>query len=313
MIRISDISKTTLPANVATIGFFDGVHRGHQYLISQLQQIGRQENLPTTVITFCEHPRRVMQQEYQPQLLSSLDEKCEQLARQQLDYAVTLSFTPALSQYTAYDFMRRILRDILHVKVLLIGHDHRFGHNREEGFADYVRYGQELGMRVVQTQACLLDEQCISSSLIRRLVMEGQMQQAAHYLGYPYHLAGTVVQGHRVGHRLGFPTANVQVSEPFKLIPARGVYAVWVDLDGCRYKGMLNIGNRPTLNNGTDCSIEVYIFDFDQQVYDHQIAVEFVARLRNECTFNSIEALKAQLQQDAHRVGLLFEELSSTL
>lgn len=305
---IQHIENRQLKPSVATIGFFDGVHRGHQFLIQQIRQLADEEGLQAMAITFAEHPRRVMQQDYQPQLLSTLDEKCSLLSQLPLDYAVLLHFTLEMSHLTAREFMKQVLLDQLNVRVLVIGYDHRFGHNRAEGFEDYVRYGQEMGMKVVQSQAFSIDGIKISSSVARSLIQEGEMEMVKQCLGTPYHLKGTVVAGHKVGRQLGFPTANIQVDDVFKLIPAVGVYAVWVTLDRVRYKGMLNIGNRPTVHNGTDRSIEVYVLDFSENVYGHPIEVEFVTRLRDEKRFSSMEELINQLTRDAASVQILLSK-----
>lgn len=304
---IEHIENTKPKPSVATIGFFDGVHKGHQYLIKQIRRMADDEQLQAMAITFAEHPRRVMQQDYQPQLLSSLEEKCTLLSQLPLDYTVILHFTIEMSHMTAREFMQQVLHDQLNVKVLVIGYDHRFGHNRAEGFDDYVRYGEEIGIKVVQAQAFNIDGTSISSSVIRSLIQEGEMKLVTQCLGSYYHLKGVVVQGHKVGRQLGFPTANIKADEPFKLIPASGVYAVWVNLDGCRYKGMLNIGRRPTVDNGDDRSIEVYVLDFSEDVYQHPIEVEFVERLRDEKRFKSVEELSAQLKKDAESVKTILK------
>lgn len=299
---IDNLKYGKLKPNVATIGFFDGVHKGHQFLIQQIKKLADERGLASMAITFAEHPRRVMQKEYQPQLLSTLEEKCALLSRQPLDYTALLHFTLEMSCMTAKEFMQQVLLEELNVRVLVIGYDHRFGHNRAEGFDDYVRYGQEIGIEVVLAKSYSMDGVFVSSSVIRSLVQEGEMQHAAHCLGSPYHLKGEIVDGHKVGRQIGFPTANIQVDDPFKLLPANGVYAVWVLLDGVRHKGMLNIGNRPTVDNGSEKSVEVFILHFSADVYHHQIEVEFISRLRDEKRFRSVEELTNQLKRDAQTV-----------
>ncbi|MCF0159237.1 MAG: bifunctional riboflavin kinase/FAD synthetase [Bacteroidaceae bacterium] len=304
---IEQIEQVSLKPSVATIGFFDGVHRGHQFLFKQIKQLAETENLSAMAITFAEHPRRVMHQAFQPQLLSTQEEKRKLLTQQPLDYLVLLHFTLEMSRLTAREFMQHVLRDQLNVKVLVIGYDHRFGHNRAEGFDDYVRYGKELGIQVVHSEAYSIEGAKVSSSAIRALVKEGKMEHVMQCTGSHYHVKGTIVDGHKVGRKLGFPTANIRVDDAFKLMPAEGVYAVWVLLDGQRYKGMLNIGRRPTLDNGNDCSVEVYVLGFSGDVYQHTIEVEFVSRLRDEQYFRSVEELTAQLRKDAQAVeSLLF-------
>ena len=192
--------------------------------------------------------------------------------------------------------------ELLHVRfnvqALVIGYDHRFGHNRSEGFADYCRYGKELGMEVIHAQALEEDGLSISSSLIRNLLKEGDVVRANRYLGYRYYLDGQVVSGYQVGRKLGFPTANLQPSCPDKLIPKEGVYAVYAYVEGKRYAGMLNIGSRPTIGNGTERSIEVHLIGFEGNLYQHALRVEFMQYIREEQKFEGIETLIAQLQQD---------------
>lgn len=295
------ITETSIPVprpGVATIGFFDGVHRGHRYLIEQVRGAAVERGLASAVVTFPVHPRRVMQPDFRPQLLTTFDEKVSLLAATGVDSCIELPFTPEVARLSARRFMS-LLKTRYGVEALVVGYDHRFGHNRSEGFDDYVRHGRELGMEVLLARAYSYKEGVtVSSSLIRRLLQEGNVSEAADYLGYDYFLNGTVVSGHRVGHRIGFPTANLRVADADKLIPADGVYAVRVVVDGQEHGGMLSIGLRPTLANGTDRSIEVHIFDFDADIYQHPMRLSFVRRMRAEQKFDSVEALTARLHQD---------------
>lgn len=289
---------------VATIGFFDGVHRGHRFLIEQVKILAAERNLSSTLITFPVHPRKIMQTDYQPELLSTPQEKEELLSQTGADRCVMLPFTQELSRLSAREFMRDVLQKQLNVHVLVIGYDHRFGHNRSEGFEDYCRFGEEIGMDVVKAQACVLNGVNISSSVIRAFLSEGEMRLANKCLGYRYFLEGTIVDGYKIGRTLGFPTANLAVSNPDKLVPANGVYAVKVYLEGHEYKGMLNIGHRPTLN-GTGRSIEVHILHFSSDIYQKTMRVEFVDRIRDEKKFRRVEELAAQLGRDAEQVECL--------
>lgn len=298
---ITDDIKTALPPCVATIGCFDGVHRGHRYLIRQVTQIGQEKGLHTTLITFPVHPRQVMQSDYQPQLLSCLPQKEALIQTLQVDYCLMMAFTRELSELSAYEFMK-LLHGRFNVCVLVIGYDHRFGHNRTETFKDYCRYGAELGIEVTQARALVEDGVSVSSSVIRNLLNNGEIAEANHYLSYRYFLDGTVIDGYKMGRKLGFPTANLQPSCPNKLIPAEGVYAVYVYIDEIRYMGMLNIGYRPTVHNGENRSIEVYIIDFSGDIYHKQIRIEFMERIRREQKFESINALISQLNQDKDTV-----------
>lgn len=294
---ISDIPCTSLPPAAATIGFFDGVHRGHRYLIEQVREVAAERGLCATVITFPVHPRQVIQSAYRPQLLSAPQEKLQLLEQTGVDHCLLLPFTPQLSLLSARAFMQ-LLHDRYHVRALVIGYDHHFGHNRSEGFDDYCRYGEELGIYIVRARAYQEGETQISSSAIRRLLQEGEVEQAAHFLGYPYHLDGTVTDGYKVGRTLGFPTANLCPACPDQLVPREGVYAVWVYVHGQKYAGMLNIGYRPTLDNGSNRSIEVNILRFSADIYRQPMRLEFVRFLRPEEKFDSLEALIAQMKKD---------------
>lgn len=281
----------------ATIGCFDGVHRGHKYLIEQVRTAAEEKGLKSACITFPVHPRVIMQSDYQPKLLSCIQQKTELISNLNADYCILLPFTKELSQLTAREFMKH-LHDTYQVKVLVIGYDHRFGHNRCEGFIDYCHYGKELGMEVILAHALIEDGVSISSSLIRELIEEGNIHEANHYLGYHYYIDGTIVNGYKVGRKLGFPTANLEPSCAGKLIPAEGVYAVYAYIGKKRYQAMLNIGHRPTLDNGKDISIETHIIDFDADIYNEHLRVEFVQRIREEKKFNSLEELTKQLTAD---------------
>ena len=282
---------------VATIGFFDGVHLGHRFLIQQVKVAATQTGWQSSIITFPVHPRQVIQSEFQPQLLSSPEEKIELLASTGVDNCILLPFTRELSQLTAYEFMQ-LLYDKYKVRMLVIGYDHRFGHNRAETFEDYCRYGRELGIHIMQASAYTQEQDKVSSSAIRRALQTGDIRTATKFLGYHYYLEGTVVDGYKVGRKIGFPTANLQVDFPNKLIPSIGVYAVCVYVNGGKYKGMLNIGYRPTINNGTDLSIEVHILDFQGDIYHQKMRIEFIDFLRPEEKFNSVDELILQMQKD---------------
>lgn len=287
---------------VATIGFFDGVHLGHRFLIHELKQVAEAAGLPSAVITFPEHPRAVLHSDYQPKLLNSFEEKLKHLDSTGIDYCIVLDFTPELSRLSAKEFIMSVLANRLQVGTLLIGYDHRFGHNREDGFEQYVAYGEACGIRVIKASQYSEGEAAVSSSEIRRLLTECKVEEAARLLGYPYQLKGRIVSGYKVGRKLGFPTANIQVDEPFKIIPGIGVYAVRVYLNGLRYKGMLYIGNRPTLDNGDNITLEVNILNFSGDIYNNEITVQFINHVRGDIKFNSLDELIAQLGRDRETV-----------
>lgn len=301
---LSDIDPHSLPPSAATIGFFDGVHRGHRFLINQVKEVAAKGGLCSALITFPIHPRQVMQSSYYPQLLSSPQEKLELLETTEIDYCILLAFTRQLSLLSAREFMQ-LLRDKFNIRSLVIGYDHRFGHNRSEDFEDYCRYGEELDIYIERARAYTEGANKISSSVIRQLLKEGEVSCAAQFLGYNYYLDGTVVDGYKVGRKIGFPTANLQVTCPEKLIPAEGVYAVYVYVEGKKWAGMLNIGHRPTINNGKDLSIEVNILHFSDNIYHQKMRIEFVKFLRPEKKYDSIDALIAQMHKDREETAQL--------
>ena len=260
-----------LPPTVATIGFFDGVHRGHQYLIRNVVEEARRSHMTSTVITFDRHPRQVLQSDYRPKLLTTLDGKLLQLSKTGCDQAAVLSFSREMAALSARDFMRYVLVDKLNVRKLFIGYDNRFGHNRSEGFSDYVRYGREMGIEVIRNAALSVDGAHVSSSMIRSLLQEGEVAMAHQCLGRPYMLTGTVVGGYRNGHKLGFPTAMMN--------------------------GMMNIGIRPTFD-GHEQTLEVHIFDFEEELYGQRMEVWLTHRIRSERKFENIVQLAEQLKAD---------------
>ena len=303
---IEDTYAQALPPTVATIGFFDGVHLGHRYLINQVKIAASQCGWCSSIITFPVHPRQVIQSDYQPQLLSSPEEKIELLSQTGVDNCILLPFTQELSKLTAYEFMQ-LLYDKYKVRMLVIGYDHRFGHNRAETFEDYCRYGRELGIHIMQATAYTQEQDKVSSSAIRRSLLSGDVMTAQKYLGYNYFLEGTVVSGYQVGRKIGFPTANLRVDFSNKLIPSIGVYAVCVYVAGQQWKGMLSIGYRPTINNGNDLSIEVHILDFQGDIYNQKMRLEFIEFLRPEVKFDSVDELIAQMHKDKEETIKVFQ------
>lgn len=285
----------TKPPCIATIGFFDGVHKGHLCLIDQLKEEARQRELPSLLLTFDRHPRAVLHPGESISLLTTPAEKVGLLKQSGADGVAVLPFTPELSRLTARDFMQQVLRQRFGVTALLLGYDHRFGHGGGT-WDDYRAWGAESGIEVVRAVELAGDH--VSSSRCRQLLMAGDVDSVASLLGRRYTLGGRVVHGFHVGHELGFPTANI-VPDEGKLIPLRGVYAAWVVLnDGTRHRAMLNIGQRPTIGNGDTQSIEVNLLDFHGDLYGQRISIDFVGRLRNEHRFASKEELIQQLQHD---------------
>lgn len=291
-----------MPGVVATLGFFDGVHVGHRHLISQVKAEAGRLGLPSAVITFPVHPRKVLQADYQPKLLCGYEEKLEQLATTEVDYCISLPFTTELSRLTAREFITDVLTERIGVHTFLVGYDHRFGHNREEGVDAYLSYGNSVGMNVIQATELRVEGENVSSSRIRRLLMSGEILQANRLLSYNYTLSGKIVEGYQVGRTIGFPTANVKAWEKYKVVPLLGVYAVRVHFRGETHGGMLYIGTRPTLQNGTEISVEVNIFDFNEDLYNESLTVEFIDFIRSDEKFGSIRQLVEQIHRDKENV-----------
>lgn len=278
---------------VATIGMFDGVHRGHQFVLQHVVDEARQRGLQSMAITF---------DKTGPETLTPLAQKRILLMKTGIDRIEVLTFNDALKHMTAHQFMQQVLRDEYGVKVLLTGYDNRFGYNRLEGFDDYVRYGKELGIEVTSLPPAPSKRKgsCVSSSLIRELIADGNISEANELLGYPYTLLGSVEHGEHIGTKLGFPTANIVIEDQCQLVPATGAYAVKIRMENSvEWKhGMMNIGTRPTFD-GQRQTMEVNVFRLKENLYGQQLQVAVVERLRGEQRFDSIEALKEQLQQDA--------------
>jgi len=288
-----------LPPCAATVGFFDGLHAGHRFLIEELKATAKIQNLKSVVITFSVHPRKVLNFDFKPEILTTLSEKLTQLASTGIDTCIVLDFTITMAKLSAYEFLKTILKEKFNVHTLLVGHDHRFGHNRTDGFPEYKKYGEALGMNVISCLKYNTDtDNHISSSEIRNALKKGDVEFANRLLTYEYSISGRVIEGFKVGRTIGFPTANIEINDPDKLIPALGVYAVTVKWNSLTYRGMLNIGHRPTLENGNNISIEVHIIDFNKDIYNQTIEVYFIRKIRNEQKFKNIDELKDQLLKD---------------
>ena len=297
MILSPEIHLSTPSA--ATIGCFDGVHRGHQMLVEMMVCQARQRGLKPIAVTFDRLPRQLFDPTFHPQLLSTLEEKTACLKELGVEEVMVLPFTHQLAALSAEAFMREILRDRLSVELLVTGYDNRFGHDRSEGFDDYVRYGQHLGIDVVRGDVAMMDDHlAVSSTVIRQLLAdEGKVEAMPDVLTRRYTVSGRVVSGEHIGHELGFPTANLEPDSKEKLIPASGAYAVWAMIDGHRLPAMMNIGTRPTFE-GKQQTLEVHILKEVGNLYGQSMTVEFVSRLRAEQRFDTREALIAQLEHD---------------
>ena len=298
MREITDITTfTTQQPTVLTIGTFDGVHLGHQKIIERVVTTARQEELLATVFTFFPHPRMVVQHDKGLKLIHTLEEKKQLLQQLGVDLLVVQPFNEAFAQLTAEEFVSTILVQHLNVKKVIIGYDHRFGRNRTANINDMRLFGEKYGFAVEEISVQEVDEVSVSSTKIREALNKGDVTTAEHYLGTPYSLTGRVVHGLKLGRTLGYPTANIQVTEDYKLIPKDGVYAVYSYIDGRKVYGMMSIGKNPTIE-GKGASIEVYFFDFNGDLYDQKLTIEFVQYLREEQKFATIDLLKKQLQDD---------------
>ncbi len=284
---------------VVTIGTFDGVHLGHQKILQTLRDEAKSVQGESVLLTFYPHPRMVLFPEsHGMKLLQTQVEKIEKLEKNGLQNIVIYPFSFEFSRLTALEFVRDILVNKLHVRKIVIGYDHQFGKNREGSIAYLKDIAETYEFEVIEIPAQDIDEVNVSSTKIREALLQGDVQRANMFLGEPYQLSGTVIRGRALGRTIGFPTANIEVNSNIKLIPGIGVYAVEVLIDGQVYRGMLNIGLRPTVVSTDVVNLEVHILDFQQDIYDKNITVRFIERVRDEQKFESVEALKEQLKND---------------
>ena len=283
---------------VVTTGTFDGVHFGHQKILSRLKEVAKQLKAETVIITFFPHPRLVLfPEDNDLKLINTLDEKIELLSSQGIDHLIIIPFTKEFSRLSSLEFIQEILVNSIGTKKLVIGYDHHFGKNREGSFEHLKLYSKEYGFEVEEIPEQDINDVAVSSTKIRNAILEGNIAKANQYLGYPFAINGKVVRGDQIGRTIGFPTANIQVDEHYKLIPMDGIYAVRVLLGEKKYNGMLYIGNRPTVD-GKKKVIEVNLFDFSEDIYDQAITVNFVAFIRGDKHFNGLEELKVALAND---------------
>ena len=290
--NFSSIKKT-----IITIGTFDGVHLGHQKVIKQLLNSSKKEDEVSLLLTFFPHPRMVLQKNSSLKLINTIEEKSDLLKNLGLDELIIHPFDQEFSRLTAYEFVRNVLVNKLNISKLIIGYDHHFGKNREGNFEQLQEYGEIFGFEVEEISVKNLNDISISSTKIRKALNEGGINKANNYLGYNFMLSGEVVRGNNLGEKIGFPTANINIEETYKLIPKAGVYIVKSIIKGVLYYGMMNIGNRPTIN-GKHQTIEVNFFDLEDDLYGKTIKVELLQFLRDEQKFASIDHLRTQLYQD---------------
>lgn len=291
---------------VLTTGTFDGVHLGHKKIIEQVIQSAKRINGESVLLTFFPHPRMVLYPESNDlKLLNTIDEKIELLKQSGIDHLIIHPFSVDFSRITSMVFVRDILVAQLNTKKLIIGYDHHFGKNREGTFEHLKEYGPLYGFEVEEIQAQEIQQKNISSTKVRNALLSGDIHTANQFLGYPYFINGTVVEGDKIGREIGFPTANIYVQESYKLIPSNGVYAVKIEVEHANYLGMLNIGTRPTVK-GINGTIEVNIFNFNQEIYNKPIRIEFFEKIRNEVKFNELAELQKQLHHDKEKVLQIF-------
>ena len=287
-----------LECAVVTSGTFDGLHIGHKKILTRLKEISTQSGGESVVLTFWPHPRLVVSEDSQDlQLLSTIEEKIELFSQMGIEHLAIVPFTRAFSELSSDDFIRQILVDKIGTKKLVIGYDHRFGRNREGSFEFLQKNASSYGFEVEEIPREDIEDLAISSSRIRHSLLSGNVDDARHLLGRPYSITGIIVKGKQLGRTIGFPTANIHLQESYKLIPANGVYVINAYHQGAAYKGMLNVGVRPTVD-GTFRTIEANLFDFDKEIYGEDLTVEFLHYLRPEQKFDGLDALIQQIKVD---------------
>lgn len=286
-----------LKQTIITIGTFDGVHLGHQSILKKVVEAKENNTYEASLLTFFPHPRMVLQQDTSIKLLNTIDEKAELLDKFGIDNLIIHPFDAAFSNLSAEEFVKEILIDRLNIHKIIIGHDHRFGKNRTADISDLILFGKKYGFEVEQINAHEIDEIAISSTKIRKALMEGNIKLANQFLGYSYFISGKVIDGKKIGRTLGFPTANIQINESYKLLPKNGVYIVSSEINDSLYFGMMNIGNNPTLGENEQ-SIEVHYFDMSENIYNEKLKISILEHIRDERKFNSLPDLQAQLEKD---------------
>ena len=290
---------------IVTTGTFDGVHFGHRKIIDRLKDLAQNCSGETVLLTFYPHPRMVLFPDDQDlKLLNSIEEKKQLLEKAGVQHLIIHQFTNKFSRISSINFVRDILVNEINTHKLVIGYNHHFGRNREGSFEQLQKFASVYGFEVEEIPVQLLDNVSVSSTKIRKALFHGDVEKAAEYLGYQYELCGTVVKGRALGRLIGFPTANLELDDEKKILPADGVYAVWVEVDKKTYKGMMNIGKKPTLN-GQIRTLEIHLLDFDKYIYNNKIKIKFVKRIRDEIAFSELIELKDQLEKDRKLITAL--------
>lgn len=283
---------------VITVGTFDGVHKGHKAILQEVVRHAEKAGGESVLLTFEPHPRKLLFPHQHLGLITSLNEKIQLISNAGINHIVVVPFNQEFAAMKATEYIENFIVGIFKPHSIVIGYDHRFGNDRAGNFRLLEQYSSQFGYQLVEIPAMLIDEAAVSSTKIRRAIEEGKMEDATHMLGRYFSIAGMVVKGNQVGRTIGFPTANIQPTDPEQIIPAHGVYAVYAVHHGNTYKGMLNIGLNPTVTDKKELRIEVNIFDFNQDIYTEELKIRFVKKVRDELKFASLEGLKDQIQRD---------------
>ena len=308
--NISSFNQVDKP--IVTTGTFDGVHFGHRKIIDRLNQTAQKFGGESVLLTFSPHPRMVLfPDDHGVQLLNTMEEKIHLLENAGIQHLIIQPFTIDFSRTSSVSFVRDIIVNQLNTYKLVIGYNHHFGRNREGSFEHLKEFAPLYGFEVEEIPVQLLDDVGVSSTKIRRALLNGNVQQANDYLGYNYSLNGTVVQGRQIGRTIGFPTLNIEVKEANKLIPKNGVYAVQMMHADKLIYGMMNIGNNPTISNDTSIKIEVHLFNFNYDLYNCDVEIQLLSFFRDEIQFNNLEELKTQLDQDKFHIKNLTQKNSA--
>lgn len=297
MIRENLKDYNSTKPSVITIGTFDGVHIGHKKIINQLTSISSKNNLISILLSFFPHPKMVLQNDNELKLINTIQEKEGLLNSLNLDYLIIKEFTKEFSRLSALEFVRDILVNKLNAKHIIIGYDHHFGRNRTANIEQLKEFGELYDFKVTEILAQDIDDIAISSTKIRKALINGEITLANKFLGYNFFFSGNVVHGNNIGKTISFPTANIKIDAPYKLVPKNGVYIVKTTIDNQITYGMMNIGYNPTFN-GKQKSIEIHFINFNKNIYDKTLTIEMILRIRNEIKFNTVDDLKKQLEQD---------------
>ena len=301
-------SFTSETPTVLTIGTFDGIHIGHKKILKRVVSVAKDKGLSAAVLTFFPHPRMVLQKESDIKLIHTINERIAVLKELGVDNLIVHPFSKEFSRLSALEFVRDVLVNQLQVKHIIIGYDHRFGRNRTANIEDLKDFGYTYGFTVEEISAQDIDQVAVSSTKIRNAILAGDIEKANDYMGYPFCFSGMVTRGKGLGRTISYPTANVEIAEPYKIVPKNGVYVARAIVGGQEYYGMMNIGMNPTVN-GQQRSIEIHIFNFKEDIYDTVIDVQLLRRLRDEQKYESVELLKKQLLKDEQKALAYIKQL----